>query len=738
MKKLESLITSADNQRPDPSRRWFLQTSALAGAGFLIGCSEEPAAPTGAETAAPAMPAEPVDAAFNAFLRISSDNTVTVVVKHLDKGQGVTTGLPTIVAEELDAAWDQMRFEFAPANAALYNNTLMGPVQVTGGSSSVSNSWMQLRQAAAGARAMLVQAAAQTWGVAASAVQVSGGMVTSGQNSASFGELAAAAAELTPPEQPELKSPDQFKLIGTRLPRLDSNAKTDGTAQFTIDIDRPGMLMAAIAHPPRFGATVRSVDDAAARAMAGVEDVVQTPRGVAVVADSFWTAVKARDALTIDWDFSASENRGSEELRSYLKELVAGEPGGIARNDGDVEVALGSAARVIEADFEFPFLAHATMEPMNCVVELSETGCEIWTGSQIQTLDQGAVAALTGLAPEKININTVYAGGSFGRRADPDSSFVVEAVMIAQAINGRAPVKLQWTRENDMRAGRYRPISQHRLRAGLNEQGDIVAWHHSMAIQSFLAGTPFAMMLQDGVDATAVEGARGLPYAIPNLKVDQTLAEIGVPGLWWRSVGHTHNGYVTEVFFDELAQAAGKDPVELRRSLLASQPRHLAVLELAAEKAEWGAPVADGKGRGFALHESFGSVVAQVVDVSIGDNGVFSVDRVVCAVDCGIAVNPDVVAAQMEGGIGYGLSAALAEAVTLVDGEVQEGNFDRYLPLRISQMPEVEVHIVPSEADPTGVGEPGLPPLAPALANALAQASGKWIRKLPIGRQLQA
>lgn len=710
------------------NRRHFLQVVGLSGAGFMIGCRP-------AETGVAEQVSGSTD--LGPFIRIGTDNTVTVIVKHLDKGQGVTTGLPTIVAEEMDADWSQMRAEFAPADASRYNNLFFGPFQATGGSTSIANSWTQLRQAAAGARAMLVGAAATLWAVPADEITVQRGKLGHPglQQEATFGEMASRAAAVLPPDEPVLKDPANFTLIGTHLPRLDSAGKTDGSTTFTIDVERPGMLMALVEHPPKFGATVASFDSEAALAVPGVTDVVEIARGVAVVADSYWSAHKGRQALTVEWDFSDAELRSSDELFADYEAIAAGE-GVTARSDGDAGALLTDAGNVVRREFRFPFLAHAAMEPMDCVVELSAGTCEIWTGSQLPTADQQIAAGLLGLLPEQVIIHTLFAGGSFGRRAVPDSDFVAEAVMVAKAIDGRAPIKLHWSREDDMRAGRYRPMSYHVLEGALDASGNIQAWRHRVAIQSFMRGTFFEGMIEDGVDGSAVEGARGLPYAIPNVRVDWHEVENGVPTLWWRSVGHTQNGYATEVFLDELAHAAGKDPLELRRELLRDHPRHLAVLELAAAKAGWGDSLGAGRGRGVAVHESFSSFVAEVVEVSVkGDT--FTVDKVVCAVDCGIAVNPDVIKAQMEGGIAYALSAALREEVTLTEGEVQQRNFDRYQILRIDEMPAVEVHIMSSNEPPTGVGEPGVPPLAPALANALFPATGKRIHRLPIGNQLQ-
>ncbi len=718
------------------SRRDFL----AAGSGLVLGLYLPTAAgqaggPGRAGSAAAAAPFAP-----NAFVRIVSDNTVTVVAKHLEMGQGVYTGLATIVADELDAAWAQVRIEGAPADAARYNNLFWGAAQGTGGSTAIANSWDQLRHAGAAARAMLVAAAARQWNVAAAAVSVRDGVVSGGGKKATFGELAVAAGREAVPTEVKLKDPKDFVFIGRHVPRKDAKAKSNGSALFTADVKLPDMLTAVVAHPPRFGARVKSFD-AQSASLPGVRYVIEVPNGVAVVATSFWAAKKGRDALKIEWDEASAAKFSSADILAEFKRL-AGRPGIVARSEGDAAKAMASAVKTLDAAFEFPYLAHAAMEPMDCVVKLSATGCEIWNGAQSQTGDQIAVAQVVGLKPADVRINMLYSGGSFGRRANPAADYLVEAASIAQGLASAGkrdvPIKLVWTREDDMRAGYYRPAYYHTLKAGLDADGNVVAWQHRIVGQSILSGTAFeGAMVRNGVDATSVEGASSLPYAIPNLAVDLHSPAVGVPVLWWRSVGSTHTAYSTETFIDELAQAAGKDPVAFRRALLAGHPRHLGVLELAAREAGWGKPLAAGKagekrGRGVAVHESFNSYVAEVVEVTVKADKTFSVDRVVCAVDCGIAVNPDNVRAQMEGGIGYGLSAALYGAITLDNGAVQQSNFHDYPVLRIDAMPKVEVHIVPSTAKPTGVGEPATPVIAPALANALAAATGQRLRNLPL------
>ncbi|HYG84649.1 MAG TPA: xanthine dehydrogenase family protein molybdopterin-binding subunit [Azospirillum sp.] len=711
---------------PPVSRRGVLK--AAGAAGLIVGFQWSGRAPRAALAAGK-------DGTFapNAFIRVAPDNTVTVLIKHLEMGQGTYTGLTTIVAEELDADWAQMRAEHAPADPLLYNNLHWGPAQGTGGSTSVANSWEQLRKAGAAARAMLVQAAAEKWGVPAREITVSKGIVRHGPSNrtASFGELAEAASKVTPPADPKLKDPKDFTLVGQRVPRLDSVDKTTGKAVFAMDVTLPGSLVALVRRPPVFGAKVKGFDATEAKKVPGVVDVVAIPRGVAVLATGFWAASKGREALNVTWDESGAELRGSDTLLETYKAL-ANTPGKPAWRDGDADGALAKAAKVVRAEYNFPYLAHTPMEPLNCVVRLAPDGSvDIWAGDQFQTGDQGNVAALLGITPQQVRIHTLYAGGSFGRRANPESDYIVEAASIAKATGGKAPIKLIWTREDDIQGGRYRPMYHHSMAAGLDEQGKLIAWKHRIVGQSILIGTPFeGVMVKDGIDATSVEGAANLPYHIPNVLVDLHSVQVGVPVLWWRSVGSTHNAFATEVFIDELAFAAGQDPYRFRRDLLGKHPRHLAALDLAAEKAGWGKPLPAGKARGIAVHESFNSVVAQVAEVSM-QGGRLKVERVVCAVDCGIAVNPDVVRAQMEGGIGFGLGAALAEAITLSQGRVEQSNFNDYTLLRIDRMPDVEVHIVPSAAPPTGVGEPGVPPIAPAVSNALFALTSNHVRNLP-------
>jgi isoquinoline 1-oxidoreductase beta subunit len=718
------------------TRRTFLQFTTLAGAGLTLGAL----LPASEASAAAAKAAGPSAASLaSPFVRISPDNTVTLICKHVEAGQGVWTGLSAVLAEELDASWNQMRAEGAPAKVPTYGNVAFDPkgsVQGTGGSTSMASSWQQLREAGATARAMLVGAAAQRWSVPATEITVSEGVVShSSGKRATFGELASDAAKQPVPKEVKFKDPSQYKLIGRdKLPRLDSRAKSTGTQQFAIDVSLPGMMTAVVLRPPRFGGKVRSVNSTAAKAVPGVVDVVQIPRGVAVVARDTWAAKKGREVLQVEWDESGAESRGTDQLMAEYKRLAKSGEGALpAVKHGDVASALKGATKVVEAEFEMPFLAHAPMEPLTAVCSLSADRCEIWAGCQFQTIDQLNAAAACGLKPEQVFINTIAAGGTFGRRANIESDYIAEVASIAKATGGKYPVRLIWTREDDLAGGRYRPLNYHHVTAGLGSDGKIVGYQQQVVGQSLVAGTPFAAMMKDGVDPTAVEGSAPEQYEIANAQVMWTNPKVGVPVLWWRSVGHSHMAFSKEVMVDELAEAAGKDPVAYRLSMLEKNPRVAGVLKLAAEKAGWDKPFdrSKGRGRGVAVQESFGSAVAQIAEVTVkGDEVV--VDRVVCVVDCGIAVTPDVVRAQMESGIGYGLGAALHSTITLTDGHVDQTNFHQYQVLRINEMPKVvEVHIVPSKEAPTGVGEPGTPPIAPAVANAIRMASGIKLRKLP-------
>lgn len=738
----QSLAHTTSARIENDSRRRFLQ----GGAGLTLALYLPGALPVAqaASTAGPGMTASgatPSAAAFepNAFVRIGTDGVVTVISKHIEMGQGAYTGIATLVAEELDAAWPLVKVEGAPADPSRYNNLLFGPMQGTGGSTAMANSWLQMRQAGATARAMLVAAAAQSWGVPTTELQVSEGVVShpgSGRK-AGFGELAEAASKQAVPTEVKLKEPKDFKLIGKRAARKDSAEKVNGRARFTQDVHLPGMLTAVVAHPPRFGSKVKSFDASKALAVKGVVEVVQIPNGVAVLAKDTWSAKKGRDALTVDWDDSNAFRLGSDEIFAKYHEL-AKQPGAVARSEGDVNAAFSQAQRTLRASYDFPFLAHASMEPLNCVVKLGQGTCEIWNGEQFQSIDQAMVAQQLGIKPEQVTIHMLYAGGSFGRRASKDADYVREAVSIAQAINGRAPVKMVWLREDDMKGGYYRPAFHHTIEAALDAQNRVTGWRHRLVGQSIVSGTAFNGMIKDGIDPVSVEGASNLPYGFPALHVDlHTPTDIAVPSHWWRSVGSTHTAHSTETFIDELAAAAGQDPVAYRLALLSKHPRHAAVLKLAAEKAGWGTPLKKGpkgvrRGRGVAVHESFGSYVAEVAEVSVKADGSLRVDRVVCAVDCGTVVNPDIVRAQVEGGVGFALTAALYGGITLKDGLVEQSNFHDQPLLRINEMPRVEVHIVPSSEKPTGIGEPGVPPLAPAVANAIAQATGKRVRNLPI------
>ncbi len=676
--------------------------------------------------------------AFGPFIKIAPDGAVTVISKHIEFGQGNHAGLAAIVAEELDADWAKVAVEQAPANVKLYANTTAG-IQLTGGSTAIANSWNQLRQAGAAARAMFVQAAATKWGVPAGEITVKDGVVghASGK-SAGFGELIADAAKVEPPKDPKLKDPKTFTLIGTdRVRRKDSRAKSTGQATFTQDVYKPNMLTAMVAHAPTFGATVASFDATEAKKVQGVVDVIQIPTGVAVLAENTYAAKKGREALKVEWDQAKAERLSTDKLATTYAEWAAGK-GTLPEKtewqgfDSKGDFAKAPQGEVFETTYDFPYLAHASMEPMNCVAEVGAGKAKLTFGSQAPTLDQLNTAKIVGMLPGAVEIETLFAGGSFGRRANFQSDYVTECVHIAKKVGKGRPVKLVWTREDDMQAGYFRPLTHHNIRVVIGQDGFPVAWKHRIVTQSLMKGSP---MPAKGLDETTVEGAKGSPYlkATPIVDAQALLPDNGVPVLWWRSVGATHTAFAMEHTIDQLARKAGKDPVEYRLALYekAGATRHIGVLKLAAEKAGWTTPAPAGWSRGVAVHESFGSVVAQIAEVQLVD-GQPKVGRVVTAVDCGVAIAPDQIASQMEGGICYGLSAALFGKVTLKDGVVEQTNFDTYRVLRNSEAPTVETYIVPSGNAPSGVGEPGTPVIAPAVANAILALNGQATTSLPM------
>lgn len=707
-------------------RRSFLKSGAAAGGGFLLALY----IPSAAHAEFFPQAQRPLQLVPFAYLKIAPDNIVTVISNHSEMGQGVYTSLPMLLNEELEADWSKVRVESAPVDP-VYNSVIFG-IQMTGGSTTTASEWDRYRKLGAAARIMLVEAAAQLWNVPANTCRVEKGVVFHHASSrhATYGFLAKSASALPVPEDVPLKPPSEFTLIGKPTRRLDTPSKVNGTAQFGLDVSLPGMLTAVVARAPVFGGKVVSFDPAEALAVPGVKSVVQIPSGVAVIADCFWPAKLGREKLKITWDDGENASLSTPAMLEDFSQQSTS-PGDIARKTGDPVSALNSAAKKISATYAVPYLAHACMEPLNCVVDLRADSCEIWTGSQFETVDRASAAQVAGLPPEKVQLHTTLLGGGFGRRANPASDFVVEATHVARA--AKAPVKVIWTREDDTRGGWYRPMWFDRFATGVDAEGNPVAWTHTIVGQSIMAGTPFALFtIKDGVDSTSVEGAADILYGIPNLQVDLHSPKIGVPVQWWRSVGHSHTGFSVEAFFDEVAHLGGKDPYHLRRKLLSQQPRMLAVLDLVAEKSGWGKPLPHGIGRGIATHFSFDSYVAQVVEASVDKAGSVRVHRIFCAVDCGTVVNPDTVKAQMEGGIIFGLTAALKTEITLEKGRIQQSNFHDYPMVRIFESPSIEVHIVPSSEKPTGIGEPSVPPVAPALANAIFAATGKRVRRLPI------
>ena len=672
----------------------------------------------------------------SAFVRIDRDGTVTVTINRLDFGQGVQTGLPMILAEELDADWSKVRSVHGNANPA-YADPAFG-MHLTGGSNSIKNSYTQYRELGARTRAMLVSAAAAQWKVDPATLRTENGAVIGpGGSKLGYGELAEAAMKLPVPDKVSLKDPKQFRLIGKPTGRLDARDKSSGSQAYGIDVRLPGMLTAVVARPPVFGAKLKSVDDSAAKSVKGVKAVLRVPvdrggEGVAVIADGYWPAKLGRDALKLEWDASAVEKVDSAKLLASYREL-AGKPGLVKHNAGVSRLA--AAPHRISAEYVFPYLAHAPMEPLNCTVAFTGSGAELWMGTQMPGLDAAAAAKALGIQPQAIKVNTQMAGGGFGRRAIPSSDYVVEACQVAKAARAAgvtAPIRTLWSREDDIKGGYYRPMHLHRAEIGFDAQGNILAWDHVIVGQSILKGSPFeSFMVKDGIDSTMVEGMKE-PYDVP-MRLSVHHPQVNVPVLWWRSVGSTHTAYAMETLLDEVARATKQDPVALRMKLMGDKhPRHKAALQLAVDKSGYGKrQLAPGRAWGVAVHESFQSVVAYVVEASV-EKGTPKLHSVTAGVHCNLAVNPLSVEAQVQGGALMGLSMCLpGAAITLKDGVVEQGNFGDFAVPRITDMPQITVHIVPSAEPPTGMGEPGLPPLAPAFANAVATLTGKTPRELP-------
>jgi isoquinoline 1-oxidoreductase subunit beta len=715
------------------SRRQFVVVLATAGGGLLLGCRVGDRA--GARSTAAAAPPDLPAFAPDAFVRIGTDGRVTLIMPQVEMGQGMYTSMPMLIAEELEVPLDQVHVEHAPPSDKLYANPLVG-FQATGGSTSVRAFYEPLRKAGAAARTMLVAAAAQRWGVQPASCRAEKGSVRhpATGRALTYGALAEAAAKLPVPAEVKLKDPKDFVLIGTPAKRLDSPEKVNGTAKYSIDVRLPGLKIATLAESPVLGGKVASVDDSKAKAIPGVRQIVRLDDLVAVVGDHMWAAKQGLAALAIRWDDGPNGKVSTEDVVQEL-DAASRKPGVVARKQGAADSARSGAAKRIEAVYQVPFLAHATMEPVNCTVHVRKDGCEVWTGSQVLSRVQATAAKVTGFPPDKVVVHNHLLGGGFGRRLEVD--FETKAVRIAKEVDG--PVKVVWTREEDIQHDVYRPYYYDRIAAGLDARGKPVAWTHRIVGPSILARwAPPAF--KNGLDEDAVDGSAQLLYEIPGIQVEYVRHE--EPALntgWWRGVGPTHSVFVVESFIDELAAAARQDPLAYRRALLGKSPRAMAVLDIAAKAAGWGGKLPAGHGRGISLlYSGWDTYVAEVAEVEVSSSGELRVHRIVCAVDCGTMVNPDTVKAQIEGGVVFGITGALYGEVTLKNGRVQQSNFNDYRILRMNESPAIEVHLVRSTETPGGIGEPGTAATAPALANAVFAATGKRIRRLPLQKALQA
>ncbi|MCY4305499.1 MAG: xanthine dehydrogenase family protein molybdopterin-binding subunit [Aestuariivita sp.] len=712
------------------SRRVFLKsTTAVLGSALVVGFDPHDVLAS-SKSASNLTP----------FIRIDADGTVTAIIKHFECGQGTATGLATLIAEELNLPLDRVEVEFAPADASKYGNALFGGIQGTGGSTAMANSFMQYRIAGAAAREMLIDAAAEVWGIPHFEITISDGKLNADNRSAPISEFVSNASGRSVPEEPKLKDPSEFRVIGNPgTKRRDNEAKINGTATFAMDIQLDNQIVAVVLRSPRFGGTLASFDDTSAKDITGYirAEAFPTGAGVIVYAENTWAALQARDALTVEWDFSAAENRSSDQIKKDLLTAVNSDSEFDARGSAvKTGTALEEASQVIEKEFFFPYLAHATMEPLTCTIAPTQTGVILYDGCQMPTGAQAALAAVLQIPAENIEIKTVYAGGTFGRRSTQTADYHVEAALAFALNGGQQPVKLVWSREDDIKGGYYRPAFAHKVRIGIGDNGQITGWDHRIAGKPIFKGGAWdAFMVQNGVDNSSVEGVRDTLYDIPNQYVGLTDDKSPISVNWWRSVGHSHTAFVMETMMDLAAQAANQDPIEYRLNYLSGgtpdQERMSAVLRLAAEKSGWGNAASNGNSLGVALHKSFGTFVAEVVEVSGDADDAISIEKVTCVVDCGVPVNPDVIIAQMESGIGYGIGHIMRNEIAFEDGIVVQSNFPDYEPLRISDIGEIETHIIPSTEAPTGVGEPSTPPSGPALANAIA-AKGLRVTHLPL------